>query len=164
MDSFFIVEDLRMIWKPHVTVAAVIERHQRFLMVEEETTLGLVFNQPAGHLENGEDLIAAIRREVFEETAWKFEPSAVVSLQLWRKNPEASSFIRVCFTGEVHSYDPQQPLDVGILRTHWLSIQDIHQRQAQLRSPLVLNSLSRYLDGHRCPLSILQTLLDVENV
>ena len=64
-----------MVWKPHVTVAAVIERDNRFLLVEEETPHGLQFNQPAGHFEQNEDLISAVKREVFEETAWQFEPS-----------------------------------------------------------------------------------------
>src|SRR5512137_1641031 len=96
------------VWKPHVTVAAVIEQQQRFLFVEEETVQGLAFNQPAGHLEEGEDFIQAIKREVLEETAWQFEPSHVVGVQLWRKNPDFPSFVRICFTGSVHSYDAKQ--------------------------------------------------------
>ncbi|PKM33529.1 MAG: NUDIX hydrolase, partial [Gammaproteobacteria bacterium HGW-Gammaproteobacteria-10] len=76
-----------MVWKPHVTVAAIIENDRRFLLVEEETSNGLAFNQPAGHLEKGEDLINAVKREVNEETAWQFEPEYIVSVQLWRRNP-----------------------------------------------------------------------------
>ncbi|MEY4769095.1 MAG: hypothetical protein RL637_1734 [Pseudomonadota bacterium] len=158
----FLVETKRMTWKPHVTVAAVVEQQQRFLIVEEQTTEGFKFNQPAGHLENGEDLMTAIRREVYEETAWQFEPTAVIGVQLWRRQVDAPSFIRVCFTGNVHSHNPQQPLDVGILQTHWLTLEEILSYQSRLRSPLVLNSIYRYLEGHRYPLHLLETFMDIE--
>ncbi|WP_338040182.1 NUDIX domain-containing protein [Methylocucumis oryzae] len=81
-----------MVWKPHVTVAAVIEREQRFLLVEEETPSGILFNQPAGHLDMGEDLLTAVKREVNEETAWHFTPEALLGVQLWRKNPDSTTF------------------------------------------------------------------------
>ncbi|MDD1607347.1 MAG: NUDIX domain-containing protein, partial [Methylococcaceae bacterium] len=89
-----------MVWKPHVTVAAVIERDNRFLFVEEHTPNGLQFNQPAGHLEPNEDFITAVKREVQEETAWQFEPEQLVSIQLWRKNPDSPTFLRLCFSGQ----------------------------------------------------------------
>lgn len=150
-----------MVWKPHVTVAAVIEKNQRFLLVEETTDNGIAFNQPAGHLEPGEDLISAIKREVLEETAWQFQPEALVAVQLWRKTPDFPSFVRFCFTGSVHSHNPEQALDTGILATHWLSHQEIMAKHAQLRSPLVSICVDEYLKGQRHPLSLLQTYLDL---
>lgn len=149
-----------MVWKPHVTVAAVIEKDNRFLLVEETTDNGLMFNQPAGHLEPGEDLIGAVKREVREETAWQFEPEAIVAIQLWRKNPKCPSFVRFCFSGNIYDYDPHQKLDDGIVATHWLSHQEIAARRGQLRSALVLKTLDAYLRGERYPLDLLQSFLD----
>ncbi len=150
-----------MVWKPHVTVAAVIEQDQRFLVVEEQTPNGLAFNQPAGHLENNESLIDAVKREVLEETAWQFEPQALVAVQLWRKNPEFPSFMRFVFTGSVSSHNPLQTLDDGIVATHWLSRDDLAANPQRLRSPLVLKSIDEYLKGQRYPLSLLQSFLDL---
>lgn len=150
-----------MIWKPHVTVAAVIEKNKRFLMVEETTENGLMFNQPAGHLEPGEDLITAVKREVQEETAWQFQPEALIAVQLWRKTPEFPSFVRFSFTGSIHGHDPNQELDDGIINTHWLSHDEIIARSAQLRSALVLKTFDAYLSGQRYPLNLLQSFLDL---
>ncbi|WFP51727.1 NUDIX hydrolase [Methylomonas sp. EFPC3] len=149
-----------MVWKPHVTVAAVIEKNGRFLVVEETTAHGIAFNQPAGHLEEGEDLIAAVIREVREETAWEFQPEALITTQLWRRNPEMPSFLRFCFAGIVDNHNPAQALDDGIIGTHWLSRNEICARRDQLRSPLVLTTIDEYLKGQRYPLSLLQTFLD----
>lgn len=152
-----------MVWKPHVTVAAVIEQDQRFLLVEEETSHGLQFNQPAGHLEQSEDLIAAIRREVQEETAWQFEPEHIIAIQLWRKNPDSPSFVRVCFSGRCHSHNPTQQLDEGIVSTHWLTRSEIEAERHRLRSPLVLISIDDYLSGQRYPLSLLKSFIDLDH-
>jgi len=149
-----------MQWKLHVTVAAVIERDQRFLVVEEQAEDGVVFNQPAGHLEDGEDLLHAACREVLEETGWQFTPHALVALQLWRRAPGAPSFLRVCFTGDCHDYDPARPLDHGIVATHWLDRATLAAQPTRLRSPLVLASIDSYLAGHRYPLSAVQSWLD----
>lgn len=149
-----------MVWKPHVTVAAVIEKNNRFLVVEEQTSTGLAFNQPAGHLEQSEDLLAAIIREVQEETAWLFDPEAIISIQLWRKNPDLPTFLRICFTGTCHSYNPDQTLDEGIIDTHWLSRDEIAAKKNQLRSPLVLIAIDNYLKGERYPLQLLSSLID----
>jgi 8-oxo-dGTP pyrophosphatase MutT (NUDIX family) len=151
-----------MVWKPHVTVAAVIERDGRFLLVEEHTSSGLQFNQPAGHLEENESLIAAVKREVFEETAWQFEPEYLVSIQLWRKKPRSPSFLRCCFAGQCHSHDPNQPLDKGIVATHWLTREEILLQQRRLRSPLVSISVDEYLSGQRYPLSLLKSFIDIQ--
>lgn len=151
-----------MVWKPHVTVAAIIERDQRFLLVEEETPRGLQFNQPAGHFEKDEDLIAAVKREVYEETAWQFEPEHIISIQLWRRNPDYPTFLRVCFTGACHSHNPNQALDAGIVATHWLTRDEIAQQRQRLRSPLVLIGIDEYLSGQRHPLSLLKSFLDLD--
>ena len=151
-----------MVWKPHVTVAAIIERDNRFLFVEEHTASGLKFNQPAGHLEPDEDFITAVKREVYEETAWQFEPEYLVSIQLWRKNPEYPTFLRLCFSGQCHSHEPDKALDEGIVATHWLSHAEIVAQHHRLRSPLVLLSLDNYLDGQQYPLSLLKNFLDHE--
>ncbi len=148
-----------MVWKPHVTVAAVIEKDSRFLLVEEQTTSGLAFNQPAGHLEENEDIINAVKREVLEETAWQFEPEHLVGIQLWKKSPEYPTFLRFSFCGQVHSHRPELALDDGIIATHWLTRDQIAQRSDKLRSPLVLEVVDDYLNNKTYPLSILKSLI-----
>ncbi|SHE23441.1 NUDIX hydrolase [methanotrophic endosymbiont of Bathymodiolus puteoserpentis (Logatchev)] len=151
-----------MVWKPHVTVAAIIEQDQRFLLVEEKTPTGIAFNQPAGHLEPSESLIDAVKREVNEETAWQFIPEYLTSIQLWRKNPDFPSFMRVCFVGHCYNHKPEQALDEGIIRTHWLTYNEIVDHKSQLRSPLVLTTIDQYLAGEHYPLTLLTTFLDLE--
>jgi len=150
-----------MVWKPHVTVAAVIEKDKKFLLVEEETSSGLVFNQPAGHLEKGEDIICAVIREVYEETAWQFEPEYIIAIQLWRKKPDFPTFLRVCFAGKVHSHDADLALDDGIVATHWLDRGEVFTKKAQLRSSLVLTSIDAYQTGDQYPLSLLKSYIDL---
>lgn len=152
-----------MVWKPHVTVAAIIHQDNRFLLVEEETDHGLKINQPAGHFEKNEDLIAAVKREVKEETAWNFEPRHLISIQLWRRGPEFPTFLRICFSGHCHSYEPDQQLDEGIVSTHWLTRDEIAADHNRLRSPLVLISVDEYLSGKRYPLSLLKSFLDLDH-
>jgi 8-oxo-dGTP pyrophosphatase MutT (NUDIX family) len=123
----------------------------------------LQFNQPAGHFEEDEDLIAAVKREVFEETAWQFEPEAIISIQLWRRNPKATTFLRVLFTGSCHSHNPDQALDTGIVATHWLTRDEIAAQQHRLRSPLVLIGIDEYLQGQRYPLALLKSFLDLDH-
>ena len=152
-----------MVWKPQVTVAAVVEHDNNFLIVEEETSNGLAFNQPAGHLEEGEDIISAIKREVNEETAWQFEAEHIIAIQLWRKTPESPSFLRICFSGKVHSHNAKQKLDQGIITTHWLNREEISEKKSSLRSPLVLKSVDAYLANERYPLSLLESCLDLNH-
>jgi ADP-ribose pyrophosphatase YjhB (NUDIX family) len=149
-----------MVWKPHVTVAAIIEKDQQFLMVEESINGTSWFNQPAGHLEANESLIDAVRREVFEETAWSFEPTALIGTQLWQKSPEHPTFLRFCFTGKLLHFNQDSPLDPDIIRTHWLTRSELIEQSKRLRSPLVLKSIDQYLQGDRHPLSLLHTYLN----
>jgi 8-oxo-dGTP pyrophosphatase MutT (NUDIX family) len=137
---------------PDITVAAVTETDGRFLVVEERINRRLVFNQPAGHVERGETLLAAVVREVREETAWGFNPQALVGVYLWRNPSSGRSTMRFAFTGTVADHDAQQPLDRGIVGTHWLSRQDLVEREQRLRSPLVLKCIEDYLGGTRRPL------------
>jgi 8-oxo-dGTP pyrophosphatase MutT (NUDIX family) len=136
--------------KPALTVAAVIERDGRFLMVEELVQGQHVLNQPAGHVEAGESLPAAVIRETLEETAWHFEPQAVTGIYLWQAAAGARPFLRVVFSGRCGAHETGRKLDRGILRALWLRREDLlGQSIATLRSPMVLRSIDDYLAGHR---------------
>lgn len=146
------------IWKPHVVVAAVIEEDGRFLLVEEHTDEGLRFNQPAGHLEEGESLLDAARREVFEETAHHFEPDALLGVYRWRHPTKGRTYLRFAFLGQITGYDPTARLDPDILRAAWMPAAEILALRARHRSPLVARCLEDYLAGRRYPLDLLQEL------
>jgi ADP-ribose pyrophosphatase YjhB (NUDIX family) len=134
---------------PDVTVAAVTETAGRFLLVEERIAQRLLFNQPAGHVERGETLLAAVVREAHEETAWRFHPEALLGIYRWRNPSSRRWVLRFAFTGSVSDHDPTQRLDRGIVRTHWLDCSELQERQSRLRSPLVLRCVHDYLAGHR---------------
>ena len=137
---------------PEVTVAAVTESGGRFLVVEERVRRALVLNQPAGHVERGETLLAAVVREVREETAWQFTPIAVLGAYRWRNPATGRSILRFAFTGKVAEHDAGRKLDHGIVGTHWLSRAELERRRARLRSPLVLRCVHDYLAGRRLAL------------
>src|SRR5262245_65631425 len=124
------------IWKPSVTVAAVIERDGKFLLVEEMIDGRKVINQPAGHLDPGESLVAACAREVMEETAHRFEPTGLVGVYRWHYAAKDVTFLRFCFAGRILG-SVDRPLDKEIVRLHWLSLDELKQRKAEHRSPLV---------------------------
>ena len=146
-----------MVWKPDVTVAAIVERDGRFLVVEERIGGRIVINQPAGHVEDGETLESAVRREALEETAWHFTPTALLGLYLWRSS-RGRSTLRVAFIGTVAGFETQRRLDPPVLCTHWLSRDELSERGAQLRTPLVLRCIDDYLAGQRLPLASLVSL------
>ncbi len=147
-----------MVWKPHVTVAAVAQRHGKFLFVEERVGGELVINQPAGHLDPGENLIEAVVRETLEETAWRFEPEALVGIYLWRQPQNGSTFLRFSFAGRVSGHDTSLDLDDGIERALWLTRDQIISQQPRLRSPMVLRGVDDFLAGQRIPLAVLESL------
>ena len=124
-------------------------------MVEEKIDGKIRLNQPAGHLESNESLIDAIIRETDEETAWQFEPTALIGIYRWQHPTKQITFIRYCFTGNVSHHNEQQTLDDDIEQALWLTQQQIKDRHADCRSPLVLNCLNDYINGHRYPLTLL---------
>lgn len=145
-----------MAFQPDLTVAAVIERDGQFLLIEERVDNRLVFNQPAGHVERNESLIDAAIRETLEETAWAFQPEALVGIYLWDQPEKQRSFLRFTFCGQVGSHDPQRPLDRGIKRTMWMDRHQVLARSARLRNPMVLKCIDDYLVGRRYPLDLIQ--------
>ena len=138
--------------RPDVTVAAIAESGGRFLVVEERINRRLLFNQPAGHVERGETLLAAVVRETREETAWRFEPQALLGVYLWHNPTNRREILRFAFTGCVSDHDPAQRLDRCIVATHWLTREQLETRQPRLRSPLVLRCVHDHLAGQRRPL------------
>lgn len=143
-----------MIWKPNVTVAAVIEQDGKFLMVEEETTEGIRFNQPAGHWEADETLVQGAVRETLEETAYHFSPECLLGIYCWSHPGKDITYLRFAFAGKAHGHEPQRPLDSGILRAVWLSQEEIRATVERHRSPLVLKCVEDYLAGTRYPLEL----------
>ena len=144
-----------MVWKPHVTVAAVIERDGKFLLVEEETDSGIRYNQPAGHLECREALTDAVVREVLEETGCTFVPQYLIGVYNWRNEAKDLTYLRFAFGGEVVAHDAQRQLDAGIIAAHWLSLDEIRALQPRHRSPLVMRGIDDWLAGKRYPLDLL---------
>ena len=144
------------IWKPNVTVAAVVERDGRFLVVEEETDDGLRFNQPAGHLEKGEALVAAAAREALEETAHHFWPEFLVGIYQWPKPGSDITYLRFAFGGRVEGFEPERQLDDGIVRAVWLSLDELRATRERHRSPLILQCVEDYIAGRRFPLDLLR--------
>ncbi len=154
-------------WRPSVTVAAVIEQAGRFLLVEEHTAEGLRLNNPAGHLDPGESPLQACIRETLEETAYQFSPQALVGVYLARfQRPQAVAaasaiedvtYLRFAFCGTLGAWDAQRPLDTGIVRTLWLTADEIRNSAGRLRSPLVLRCMEDYLAGQRFGLELVHT-------
>ena len=148
-------------WKPSVTVAAIIERDGRFLLVEEDTADGLKLNNPAGHLEPGESPTGGCAREALEETAHAFRPTALLGVYLCRTRRDSTgedvTYLRLAFCGELGAHDPARPLDHGIVRTLWLTPDEIRASAPRHRSPLVMRCLEDYLAGVRHPLSAIYT-------
>ncbi|MBV2235838.1 MAG: NUDIX hydrolase [Sterolibacterium sp.] len=152
---------MNLIWKPHVTVAAVIEHAGRFLLVEEEVSdqtgrRVVRYNQPAGHLDAGESLLHACVRETLEETAWHFQPQALVGIYQWPRPERDLTYLRFAYCGELGEEEIGRKLDQGILRALWLTLDEIQALSAQHRSPLVLQCIRDYLAGHRYPLDLVK--------
>ncbi len=145
--------------RPDLTVAAVVEREGQFLVVEERAGNRMVFNQPAGHVERGEQIVEAAIRETLEETAWTFHPQALVGIYFWEQPERNRSFLRFAFSGSVSDHDPTRALDRGIERAVWMSREQLALRGARLRSPMVLRCIDDFVAGRRYPLDVIQGLL-----
>ena len=141
--------------RPSVTVAAIIERHGRYLLVEEETDDGIRINQPAGHLEANESIVSAAVRETLEETAHAFSPTSLVGIYRWQQPAGQLTYVRFAFCGELGSRERGRELDRGILRTLWLTPDQLRACRPAHRSPLVLRCVEDHLAGQRYPLDIL---------
>ncbi len=148
------------VWKPHATVAAIIEQDGRFLMVEENCEGQIVYNQPAGHLDPGESLVDAVIRETREETAWGFVPEYLTGVYRWDQPDTERCFLRFTFYGQCCNHNPALTLDEGIIQAVWLSRDELLERKDTLRSPLVLACIDDYLSGTRYPLELLK---DIDN-
>ncbi|MGB7816494.1 MAG: NUDIX hydrolase [Methylotenera sp.] len=139
-------------WKPNTTVAAIIEQNGKFLLVEENTDRGNRFNQPAGHLEDGETLLQAVIRETMEESAYEFTPEALLGVYHWKHPHNDTTYLRFAFIGKVGVNYPMQELDDGIVQAVWMDIDEIRDKAGLMRSPQVLTCIEDYLAGKRYPL------------
>ena len=144
-----------MVWKPNVTVAAIVEQDGKFLLVEEEAGGQIVLNQPAGHWEQDESLTQGATREALEETGYDFRPTALVGIYRWPHPKKEITYLRFAFAGEITGHDAQRKLDDGIIRAVWLTPAEIQRDMARHRSPLVLRCIDDCLAGKRYPLDLL---------
>ncbi len=140
--------------RPVTTVATIVVRDGAFLLVEEETRAGVRLNQPAGHLEAGETLVAAAVRETLEETGYRVAPTALLGIYRWQAPGAGTTFVRFAFVGEVVAHESHRALDEGILRALWLPYDELFARRATHRSPLVLRCVDDYRAGLRRPLDL----------
>ena len=143
------------IWKPNVTVAAIVEREGRFLLVEEKTDDGLMLNQPAGHLEANESLVEGAARETLEETAYEFTPEYLVGVYRWQQPDRNLTYLRFAFAGRLGKHHPERALDTGIVRALWLTAAEVRASRGRHRSPLVVRCMEDYQRGARAPLDLL---------
>jgi len=153
-------------WKPSVTVAAIIERDGKFLLVEEHTSAGLRLNNPAGHLDPGESLVDGCAREALEETTRTFQPTDLVGVYLTRTRRPARqdggmaqdiTYLRFAFCGRIGEEQAARQLDRGIVRTLWMTPDEIRASADRHRSPLVLRCMEDYISGQRFPMNLLYT-------
>lgn len=145
-------------WQPDVTVATVVIREGRLLLVEEDVGGRRVLNQPAGHLEPDESIVDAAVRETLEETAWTVRLTGFVGAYQWQAPETGRSYLRLAFLADALSHEPQRPLDSGIVRALWLTPSELRQRESEHRSPLVWRVVRDVLDGRRLPLEAVAAL------
>ena len=144
-----------MTWKPHATVAVIVEDTQgRFLLVEEDINGERVFNQPAGHIEEGETVIDAARREALEETGWQVEPHAFLGMYRYIAPANGVTYFRFCFAARPQRHVSDH-LDDGIIAAHWLTLEQVRNLGERLRSPMVLDCILDYREGRRFPLDVI---------
>jgi len=144
-----------MVWTPHATVAAIVEREGRFLFVEEISRGKRVFNQPAGHIDEHEAVQDAVIRETLEESGWEVKPTGFIGVYTFTAPSNGVTYYRFCYVCEALREVPNAVLDDDILAAHWFTLDEVKAKQEQLRSPLVMKCLEDYLAGKRYPLDIL---------
>lgn len=149
-------------WIPHVTVATIVEKDKKFLMVEEDLHGKKLLNQPAGHLDKGETLIQAAIRETQEESGWLVEINHMIEFAQWTSSNSDTHFLRACFAGTAIKHFPDQPLDDGIIQALWMTRDEVKQNAHRLRSPLVLDHIDRYIAGKKYDLDFF-SYYDTEN-
>ena len=143
-----------MTWTPHATVAVIVEDTEgRFLMVEEVSAGRVVFNQPAGHVEEDEPILDAVRREALEETGWDIQPRYFLGMYTYKAPANGVTYYRFCYVADAVNHRSDE-LDDGILAAHWLTLDDIRALGDQVRSPLVLQCIEDYRNGRRYPLGV----------
>ena len=148
---------MNAIWKPNVTVAAIVQHKGQFLLVEEHTDQGLRLNQPAGHLDEGESLISAAIRETLEETGWEFTPQHLTGIYRWQRPDADITYLRFAFSGILGAHSDRQ-LDEGIVGTVWLTPEQLRSSIHRHRSPLVLRCVEDFLRGTAYPLDLRSSL------
>lgn len=146
------------IWTPHATVAALIERDGRYLMVKEHTRNGIRLNQPAGHWEASESLVKACQREVLEESGYEFMPTALLGIYVSDKEDGSVTYLRLTFVGTVGNEPIHNELDEGIIEAVWLTYDEIMEQESIHRNPIVAQCLQDFVAGQRLELSLLKDL------
>ena len=145
------------VWTPRVTVAAIVKNDEKFLLVKENPSGKIVYNQPAGHLEENESLVEAIQREMLEETGLDFTPTALVGVYRWQQVTKQRTYLRFAFAGEV-STSETNPRDSDIIEAVWLDLNQINDLSQQLRSPQVMAGIRDYCNGIRYNLDLLRDI------
>jgi 8-oxo-dGTP pyrophosphatase MutT (NUDIX family) len=138
--------------RPAISVAAVVARDGRYLLVEERVRGGVKLNQPAGHLEAGETLVAGAVRETLEESGWQVDPTHIVGIYRWQPRDGARAYLRFAFAAEARAHDAARRLDDGIVRALWMTPRELRECPARHRSPLVMRCVDDHLAGRRLPL------------
>jgi 8-oxo-dGTP pyrophosphatase MutT (NUDIX family) len=158
MQSTTEVSEIR--WTPHATVATIVEKDGKFLLVEErriiddKSNTGVVYNQPAGHVDQGESIAAAAIRETLEETRWQVELQHLVGIYIFTAPSNGVTYHRYCFVAEAIKHHPDYKLDDGIIDAKWFSWNEIEQLN-NLRSPLVKRCIKDHIDGKQYPLDLI---------
>ena len=140
---------------PHITVATIVERAGKFLMVKENSGGRLVYNQPAGHVEVKESLLDAAIRETLEETSWRVNLEKLLGIYQYTSPENGITYIRHCFIAKAIEPRTDRDLDEDIAEAVWVSLEELEQRESEMRSPLVLDVIRDYLKGVSYPLSLI---------
>lgn len=143
-----------MRFKPNSTVATIVEKDGRFLLVKEGDPKAPVFNQPAGHVEENETLQEAALRETLEETGCTVELNGYLGLYTYKAPANGVTYHRHCFTAKLIKQDDELALDEPIIDKVWLTLEELKETQ-QARSPLVIKCLEDYLNRPALPLDII---------